>query len=246
MIGVVPRYGEQPGDRGGDRRSRRDAEIRRVLDRRQDRFRTLRELLQDPARSGFVIVLAAERLPVLETIELHEQLSRSHMDVAALVVNKRSPADAGELLAARRAVEDGYLAQLTDELPDLPVVEVPLLPGEVLGEEGLSELARCWRAYGLRCGSSVGCRSVGPRAVDRCPGGGHDRLRERAGPDGRGLPGVRSLGLQSIGALEGATIGCVDPGSPDGRGGVADELTTAGAASGLWTSHNRRSSMRPP
>ena len=141
VVGVVPRYGEDPGDRGGDRRSRRDAEIRRVLDRRQDRFRTLRELLQDPARSGFVIVLAAERLPVLETVELHEQLTRSHMDVAALVVNKRSPGDAGDLLAARRVVEDGYLARLRQELPDLPLVEVPLLPGEVLGEDGLGELA---------------------------------------------------------------------------------------------------------
>ena len=142
VVGVVPRYGEQPGDRGGDRRARRDAEIRRVLDRRQERFRILRELLQDRERSGFVIVLAAERLPVLETIELHQHLTRSHMDVAALVVNERSPADAGDLLAARRAVEDDYRAQLADELPDLPVVEVPLLPGEVLGEEGLDELAR--------------------------------------------------------------------------------------------------------
>lgn len=141
IVGVpTPRYGEDPGDRAGDRRARRDAEIRRVLDRRQGRFRSLRELLQDPVRSGFVIVLAAERLPVLETIELHDQLTRAGMDVAALVVNKRSPADAGELLAARRALEAGYLEQLTETLPGPPVVVVPLLPGEVLGEEGLTAM----------------------------------------------------------------------------------------------------------
>lgn len=125
-----------------DRRARRDEEIRTVLDRRQHRFRHLRQVLQDPAATGFVIVTAAERLPVLESVELHGQLRRSGMDVAAVVVNKRSPGDAGDLLAARRRVEDGYLAQLRDALPRLPLVEVPLLPGEVLGEEGLTELGR--------------------------------------------------------------------------------------------------------
>ncbi|GAA1175513.1 TRC40/GET3/ArsA family transport-energizing ATPase [Ornithinimicrobium humiphilum] len=123
-----------------DRRARRDAEIRAILDRRQQRFRHLREVLQDPAASGFVVVTAAERLPVLESVELHAQLTRSGMDVAALVVNKRSPADAGELLAARRRLEDGYVEQLRSALPDLPVVQVPLLPGEVVGEAGLEAL----------------------------------------------------------------------------------------------------------
>ncbi len=124
-----------------DRRERRDAEIRSILDRRQSRFRMLREQLQDPDRSAFVIVLAAERLPVLETVELHEQLERSGMRVGALVVNKRSPEGAGELLASRREVEEGHLASLRSQLPDLPAVQVPLLPREVLGTEGLELLA---------------------------------------------------------------------------------------------------------
>ncbi|GAA4880049.1 ArsA family ATPase [Serinicoccus chungangensis] len=124
-----------------DRRTRRDAEIRQILDRRQARFAQLRAVLQDPARSAFVIVLAAERLPVLETVELHEQLTRAGMGVGALVVNKRSPADAGDLLAARRELEEGYVAQLADALPHLPVTQVPLLPDEVLGADGLARLA---------------------------------------------------------------------------------------------------------
>ena len=131
------------GERGTprDRRGRRDAEIRDILDRRQRRFSDLRELLQDPARSAFVIVLAAERLPVLETVELHAQLERAGMEVGALVVNKRSPADGGPLLASRHGLEEGYVAQLTEALPGIPVTQVPLLPGEVLGVDGLSLLA---------------------------------------------------------------------------------------------------------
>ncbi|QFG67390.1 ArsA family ATPase [Ornithinimicrobium pratense] len=129
------------GRRTDDRRARRDAEIRAVLDRRQGRFRALREVLQDREQAAFVIVLAAERLPVLETIELEQSLLRASMHVGALVVNKRSPAEAGPLLAARREVEEGYVDQLTRALPDLPLLQVPLLPGEVLGETGLDRLA---------------------------------------------------------------------------------------------------------
>ncbi|USQ80767.1 ArsA family ATPase [Ornithinimicrobium faecis] len=123
-----------------DRRGRRDEEIRAVLDRRQQRFRHLREVLTDRTSTSFVIVTAAERLPVLESVELHEQLVRSGMDVAAVVINKRSPADDGDLLASRRQLEEPHVAQLAQSLPHLPTVQVPLLAGEVLGEEGLERL----------------------------------------------------------------------------------------------------------
>lgn len=124
-----------------DRRSRRDAEIREILERRQTRFTSLREVLQDSSRAAFVVVLAAERLPVLESIELHEQLARAGMGVEALVINKRSPADGGGLLAARHTVEERYVDQLTGALPGLPVLQVPLLADEVLGAPGLERLA---------------------------------------------------------------------------------------------------------
>lgn len=70
----------------------RDDEIRSILLRRRDRLAGLREVLTDSAVCSFAIVLAAERLPVLETIELHQELTRTGVDVGALVVNKRSPA----------------------------------------------------------------------------------------------------------------------------------------------------------
>ena len=124
-------------DRPRDPREERDLEIRRILLRRRKRFEVLRETLVDAARCSFVIVLAAERLPVLETVELHEQLVRAGVDVGALVVNKRSPADAGNFLAERRALEEVHVAALRRALPDVPVVQVPLLPGEVVGQEAL-------------------------------------------------------------------------------------------------------------
>jgi len=124
-----------------ERRAERDSEIRRVLLRRRTRFAHLRDLLTDEARTAFAIVLAAERLPVLETVELHEQLARTGVAVGALVVNKRSPADAGALLARRRAQEEEHLATVRRALPDVPLVELPLLAEEVVGEQGLDAFA---------------------------------------------------------------------------------------------------------
>lgn len=126
--------------RQADARAERDAEIRRVLLRRRERFARLRDTLRDGTRTAFAIVLTAERLPVLETVDLHGQLTGAGVDVGALVVNKLSPADAGPFLAARRAQEDAHLATLRAALPAVPLEELPLLPDDVVGETGLERL----------------------------------------------------------------------------------------------------------
>ena len=120
----------------------RDEEIRAILLRRRDRLASLREVLTDPALSSFAIVLAAERLPVLETIELHEELTRTGVDVGALVVNKRSPAGRGEFLERRRAMEEEHLATLRAALPRVPLQQIPLGEQDVVGAAALEQFAR--------------------------------------------------------------------------------------------------------
>ena len=124
-----------------DRRADRDSEIRRILLRRRTRFAGLRDLLTDGERTAFVIVLAAERLPVLETVELYGRLLRSGVGVGGLVVNKRSPAGAEGLLAERRAQEEVHLQTVREELPHVPLVELPLLGGDIVGEAALERFA---------------------------------------------------------------------------------------------------------
>jgi arsenite-transporting ATPase len=133
-----------------DPREERDLEIRRILLRRRERFEALREVLVDAERCSFVIVLAAERLPVLETVELHEQLVRAGVHVGALVINKRSPADAGDFLAERRALEEVHVATLRGALPGVPLLQVPLLPGDVVGQEALERFGDALAQADLR------------------------------------------------------------------------------------------------
>jgi arsenite-transporting ATPase len=133
-----------------DPREERDLEIRRILLRRRERFEALREVLVDAERCSFVIVLAAERLPVLETAELHEQLVRAGVHVGALVINKRSPADAGDFLAERRALEEVHVATLRGALPGVPLLQVPLLPGDVVGQEALERFGDALAQADLR------------------------------------------------------------------------------------------------
>ena len=119
----------------------RDDEIRSILLRRRDRLAGLREVLVDAELSSFAIVLAAERLPVLETIELHEELTRTGVDIGALIVNKRSPAGRGEFLERRRALEEEHLATLRAALPHGPLQEVPLGEEDVVGPAALERFA---------------------------------------------------------------------------------------------------------
>ncbi|MCF7222387.1 ArsA family ATPase [Marilutibacter chinensis] len=138
VLGAHP--GEEGNRRSDDGEARNDR-IRGLLNRRRHRFEHLREAVGDQARTAFVIVLTAERLPVLETVELHAQLRRSGVAVGGLVVNKRSPADAGAFLAGRARLEDGYLEELRMALPDLPLLQLPLLEGEPVGREALAAFA---------------------------------------------------------------------------------------------------------
>lgn len=129
------------GDDSDDGEEDRESRIRRLLNRRKQRFAGLRDALSDQTRTGFVIVLAAERLPVLETIELYAQLRRAKVDVAGLVVNKRLPEGMHGFLADRREQEDIHLALLQDKLAHLPRKDLQLAAHDVLGVEALRAFA---------------------------------------------------------------------------------------------------------
>ena len=91
--------------------------------------------------TSFVIVLAAERLPVLETIELHEQLKQASISVDCLVVNKRAPTDSGEFLKERQEQEEIHLATLAKTLTSLPRQDIFLRPHDIVGLTAVESMA---------------------------------------------------------------------------------------------------------
>ncbi|GAA1471704.1 ArsA family ATPase [Corynebacterium felinum] len=118
----------------------RNREIRSILLRRRERFEHLRQAIQSP-ECGFFIVLNAERLAVLETAELFAQLRGMNVNVAGLVVNRRSPRDQGAFLAQRAALEEQFVAQLRELVPHRPIAQIPLQAQEISGVEGLVDFA---------------------------------------------------------------------------------------------------------
>ncbi|GAA1727219.1 ArsA family ATPase [Microbacterium paludicola] len=129
------RYAVAYGALGGIRdTSDRDAELRRVLRRRRERFALMRDLLADPARAGFVLVLVPEPLPVAESREVAVQLTQLGIGLIGVVANRLSP---GDLMPSRRAREEQLLSDL-----DLGarVTRVPLVD-DAVGLPALEQLA---------------------------------------------------------------------------------------------------------
>ncbi len=123
------------------RTDERNQQIRHVLYRRRQRFADLRTALTDKNRTAFVIALAAERLPVMETLELHAQLTRAGVDVPVLVVNKRAPEGESGFMARLREREAPHLAALDQALPHIKRVDIPLQPDEITGLAAIEALA---------------------------------------------------------------------------------------------------------
>lgn len=130
-----------PGTEGdADPDEDRDSTIRRALEQRKLLFEKFTARLTDPAQTGFVMVTQGERMPVLETVDLYEQLSSARVEIIGAVANRRSPADQGEFLAARDRSEAEQVQWLRESLPQLPIFEVPWAPQDVRGAEALREL----------------------------------------------------------------------------------------------------------
>ena len=88
-----------------------------------------------------MIVLVAERLPVLETIELRDQLRKAGLAIDCLVVNKRLPAGTGGFLAERRAQQEIHLRTLGKALPEIPCEHLDLVAQDIAGLEALKKFS---------------------------------------------------------------------------------------------------------
>ncbi|WP_120004153.1 ArsA family ATPase [Nesterenkonia muleiensis] len=140
-FGAAVRALDNDDDPASSRGANRDRRIRQVLTQRRTAFERLRSLITDASACSFVIVATAERVPVLESAELFHELDRLGVEVGGVVVNHLSPEDQGAFLASRRRREETHLATLEKLLPRVPVLTLPMLPGDLVGEEAVAGLS---------------------------------------------------------------------------------------------------------
>lgn len=124
----------------------RRARLAAALERRRRKFRQAREVITDSDRTGFVMVLIPERLPVEETTRAVRTLEQARVPVACLVVNQILPEDVdGEFMRARRQVQESYLEQVEERFGTLPRIYLPLFKDEVRAGRGLEEMMEAIR-----------------------------------------------------------------------------------------------------
>ncbi|MDY0396209.1 ArsA family ATPase [Virgibacillus halophilus] len=109
-----------------------DDPIYETLKNRQYRFRKVREIMLDPAQTGFVFVLNPERLAILETEKAIKILDKYQLRVKSLVINKVLPAFAdGKFLAERRSSEKLYIKQIENLFYKQNLYYVPLFSEDI-------------------------------------------------------------------------------------------------------------------
>lgn len=101
----------------------------------------VRELLQDPERTEFIVVTIAESMGVRETEDLIATLKKFHIPSRHIIINNIFPDEAGKFIKQRRKSQEKYIAEIKKEFSDYEVTEVTLQPNEIQGINGLENLA---------------------------------------------------------------------------------------------------------
>jgi arsenite-transporting ATPase len=119
----------------------RDGRIRDILLTRRRKFLRARALLTDPSVTAFLLVLTAERLPILESEKTLHLLRKLEVPVAGMIVNRLLPPDAeGDFLRERRLQEDEYRDEIDQTFAGLRRVYLHLLPHDVHGVDTLRKI----------------------------------------------------------------------------------------------------------
>ncbi|RZV11827.1 arsenite efflux ATP-binding protein ArsA [Natrinema hispanicum] len=109
----------------------------------QARLERARELLADPDRTEFRVVLIPEQMAIAETERLVARLREADVSVERLIVNRvlEDPHEGCPRCQSRQARHEERLAEIHETFPDLDIVTLPDLEGEVHGRESLSIIA---------------------------------------------------------------------------------------------------------
>jgi arsenite-transporting ATPase len=107
------------------------------------RFEQVIGMMRDPEQSTFAFVMYPESTPIMEAYRAVEELRTVGIEPGLVIANQVIPSDQATtpFAQARRGMQEKYLAEIARRFP-VPMLQIPLLPGEVQGLEGLRTLGR--------------------------------------------------------------------------------------------------------
>lgn len=98
------------------------------------------DFLQQEVR--FTIVTIAEALAVEQLEGIFRQLDEYGLKVGQLIVNNVVKAEGSDFLLTKARQQKSYLELIYDRYGDLPIIELPMFPGEVKGLDSLREVEK--------------------------------------------------------------------------------------------------------
>jgi arsenite-transporting ATPase len=113
-----------------------------ALERRADRLERAHAFLTDRSRTGVVLVMTPERLPIEETDRAMASLRDADLAVPAVVVNRVLPEGLeGEFYKSRARQERVYRDEIDRRFHMVPRLTVPQLESDVHGIDAVSRIA---------------------------------------------------------------------------------------------------------
>ncbi len=121
-----------------------DLNVVDVMARLADRIKGLRQILIDPGRSSYRLVVTPDRMVLKEALRAETYLNVFGYPIDAVVLNRvmRPPEPGNAFVDALVARQERVVADIRSAFAALPIFEAPLWTEEPIGVPALAELAR--------------------------------------------------------------------------------------------------------
>src|SRR3989338_2364736 len=102
----------------------------------------VRQLLQNPEKTEFVVVTIAEKMGVSETVDLIRNLDHMHIPSKHIIINNIFPKVESEFAKIRRENQQRYVNEIKQKFNRYIITEVVLEPTEIQGLDSLQKLGK--------------------------------------------------------------------------------------------------------
>ncbi len=117
-------------------------EILKQMEETKSKIVKAREILSNPDRTSFRIVVIPEEMSILESERAMQALQKYNIPIDAVIVNQLIPEDVScDFCIARKKLQEKRLELIEEKFGDKVIAQVPLLRTEAKGVDTLREIA---------------------------------------------------------------------------------------------------------